>query len=187
MVDGEVMGGWCPRTCRSLYGYADEMARAVRDRVPPGSRVLMLGLGGGYLCGMLDDYDMTAVELLPEVIAQARRESFPDMRRCGRRPERATLVCHDAHRITRDHVGADFDALLVDVPSCYEEGRAVAVANALPLLRPGATIVCNVWDRDPPLLRELGHRVAYARQITTPVYTAMRDDDVQYTVVMTKV
>ena len=75
------MGGW--EACGSKYGYAATMERIVRERIPVGRRILMLGLGGGVLCSLLDDYDMTVVELDANVYDEARRMCFPKMEACG--------------------------------------------------------------------------------------------------------
>jgi hypothetical protein len=59
VVGDVIMSGW--ESCNSKYAYAKEIERLVRSQVSVGGKLLMLGLGGGVLCGTLDDYDMTSV------------------------------------------------------------------------------------------------------------------------------
>lgn len=144
----------------------------------------MMGLGGGYLCGHLDDYKLTVVEYSKDVIDQARLESYPLMNACGRFPERASCITADAHTVTQREVGDRYDALIVDVPSCYAQGRDIAVRNGIRLVRSGGAVLCNIWCRDnvKRLLSSLGAK--NVRVVRYPVKPG--GSSFQYTVVFRK-
>ena len=59
---GEHMTYWDSETCKA-HPYAERMADLVRNNVPKGGKVLMLGLGGGAIGARLcSEYDVTVIE-----------------------------------------------------------------------------------------------------------------------------
>ena len=76
------------------------------------------------------------------------------------------------------------DALIVDVPSCYAQGRDIAVRNGIRLVRSGGAVLCNIWCRDnvKRLLSSLGAK--NVRVVRYPVKPG--GSSFQYTVVFRK-
>ena len=139
----QVMGGW--KDCTSKYKYARVIEDIIRAHVAPGGRVLMLGLGGGCLCGLLDDYDLTVVEIDSAVHMRAKRLFYGHMEACARQPRKANIIIHDAHTVPVQMTGTNFAALIVDIPSCYEHGDPIGLTNCLD--RVEHLVVCNYFQR----------------------------------------
>jgi SAM-dependent methyltransferase len=125
--------------------------RAVRDELPPGSRLLDLGCGTGLdaVAFARRGYRVTATDWSPRMVERTRE-----------RAERSTAACRvDARHLgiqQLDRLRGEFDGIYSDLGpmNCVPDLRAAAVECAR-LLRPGGKLVCSVIGRICPW--EIGH------------------------------
>jgi spermidine synthase len=136
----------------------------------------MFGLGGGYIGGMLsNDYHIVSVEISEDVIRRAKEESFPLMQNCGYAVNRMQIVCADAHQPQNIlKPGEGFDAMILDVPSTYEDGLLTSFHANKHLLAHGAIVVCNFWKKVNAFPESPDLELQYSE---------VTDDNLQYTAV----
>jgi SAM-dependent methyltransferase len=125
--------------------------RAVRDELPPGSRLLDLGCGTGLdaVAFARRGYRVTATDWSPRMVERTRV-----------RAERSAAACRvDARHIgihQLDRLPGEFDGIYSNLGpmNCVPDLRAAA-AECARLLRPGGKLVCSVIGRICPW--EIGH------------------------------
>ena len=144
----EYMGEWNARKC-STHPYAHAVARECQQCCAdiPHPRILMVGLGGGYILRLLPNhYEVTVLEISKQVIKDYRWLATHRIDQCPQGPC-PRVVQGDAHCPPHEVLAMPkFDALIEDgPPSCYVDGNPTVLRKLAPCVKPGGHLVANFW------------------------------------------
>lgn len=142
LLDGIYQTARDLRTGASRFAYVHVVCAGISGRVPPGGRVLVVGIGGGMIPAMLAKmgYRVTAVDYDPRMPPVARR--FFEM------PDEVEAVVADGRWFLERAREGTYDAVVLDAFTGEREPLHLltreAVARAAALLKPDGMLVLNV-------------------------------------------
>jgi len=140
-----------PYTCELLYGAVKDMARGAKTVLD-----LYCGIGTIGLTAAPDDASLCGVEVIPEAIADAKRNTAL----CGRNDTNTHFVCGDASVGVKECVGrfGTPDLIIVDPP---RKGLSCEVIDTVATASPQKVIYvsCNPFTlgRDLALFKDKGY------------------------------
>ncbi|MBY4897135.1 class I SAM-dependent methyltransferase [Cupriavidus sp. AU9028] len=120
--------------------YADDMAARVAERKP--SRILEIAAGTGAVTRAMakrlpDDVELTATDLNAPMLARAEATGVGGRKVQWRQADAMQLPFDDG----------SFDLVVCQFGVMFFPDKAKAFAEARRVLRPGGTLLFNVWDR----------------------------------------
>ena len=135
---GQICDTYSGEACTSEQVLARERLRrcvaAVCHNLPQGSKILDVGSGCGLAASTLADlgYDVTAVELIPELVDKARQT----------RSEEVNWVCSPFG--PKNATRGSFDAVLSLAFLEYQERAGKTLVNMRKMLKPGGLLLLSV-------------------------------------------